>query len=521
MKKTAKIDLVKLIFYMLSRAWFIVLVAALGFGALYLYTTRTSDTYSNVGTMYISNGDYLTNEEENSGDTRKKYVASTDLDAGEGLATNYLTIIKSDMVMDEAVTILQQTYPDITKKYVLSSMRVETVVKTGVLVVRAVAKEPQLAADIVNAVLTAASYKITEIVGGEAVIIDRAVVWWYPDDKGGLTQGVLGGLAGAVLAVAVLFFLFLLNNKITDENDLLESYTPPVLGTVRTSKNTTADHKGTVFNELTTPEILEEYSMLQVRLLHALEEQKGNSVVITSAAKEEQKSVFAANFAVSCALSGIKVLLVDCNFKENGLEKLFNAGAQSGGLSGILEEGAAGPDSIIKDVVNGMDLIPAGRIQGSSVALLRSARMQSFLEKAAEEYELVLLDMPAINQAADPLVISKYVAGSLVVTSKEISDHKEIRKALISAEMSGMDVLGFVLCEDNPEHKAGGRKKHRRLGKKDSKEDGKKDDVKDIAEETAKDITEDTDIPQAVKTEADDAADIVIDGLDTFENDDN
>lgn len=447
MKKTAKIDLVKLLIYILKKAWVIVLCAELGFGLLYLYTTRSSDTYSNKGTMYISNGEYPTGNEETD-DDHTKYVSSSDLEAGESLVNNYLTIVNSDRVLNSVVDILKWDYPEITGKFVHSTLTVEPVVKTGVLVVRSVTNDPQLTADIVNAVMDVAAERIVELVGGEADIIDYAAVRLYPDNKNGIKQGVLGGLAGMVVAVAALFFLFLLYNKVTDEDDLIENYTPPVLGTVRTVKNTSADDEKPLFSDRLSPEISGDYEQLQVRLLHLLEEKKGNSVVITGAATEEGKSEFAAALAASCALSGVKVLLSDCDFGKNGQVKLFGLDEPAGGLSDIPEKGEVDPGSIIKDVVDGLDLLPAGRIQGTPAGLFRSAGMQHFLEKVSAEYDLVLLDMPAVNASADSLVVSKYVTGALLVTSKGVSDQRQIRKALISAEMSGMDVLGFVLCRN-------------------------------------------------------------------------
>lgn len=447
MKKTAKIDLVKLLIYILKKAWVIVLCAELGFGLLYLYTTRASDTFSNKGTMYISNGEYPTGNEETD-DDHTKYVSSTDLEAGESLVNNYLTIVNSDRVLNSVVDILKWDYPEISGKFVHSTLTVEPVAKTGVLVVRSVTNDPQLTANIVNTVMDVAAEKIVEVVGGEADIIDYAVVRLYPDNKNGIKQGVLGGLAGAVVAVAALFFLFLLNNKVTDEDDLIENYTPPVLGTVRMVKNTVAENAKSLISDRTLSEVPGDYAQLQVRLLHLLEEKGGNSVVITGAAPEEGKSEFAASLAASCALSGVRVLLADCDFRENKQVKLFGSDEPAGGLSDILETGDISQGSVIKDVVDGMDLIPAGRIQGISAGLLRSAGMQHFLEKASAEYDLVLLDMPAVNEAADSLVVSKYVTGALLVTSKGISDQRQIRKALISAEMAGMDVLGFALLRD-------------------------------------------------------------------------
>ena len=59
-------------------------------------------------------------------------------------------------------------------------------------------------------------------------------------------------------------------------------------------------------------------------------------------------------------------------------------------------------------------------------------------------YDLVLLDMPPINIVSDPLALSTQVAGCLFVIRQNYSDHRDIRKALISAEMTGMNVMGFV-----------------------------------------------------------------------------
>ena len=448
MKKTAKIDLIKLLSYILKKLWVVVLCAELGFALLYLYSTRSPNTYSTRGTMYISNGVYTSDGQEADTSGPKQYVSSTDLEAGESLVNNYLTIVNSDQVMSSVVEILKWDYPDINSTFIRSSLTVEPVVKTGVIVVSAVTDDPELSANMVNAVLDAASEKIVQLVGGDADIVDYAATRWYPDNKNGYKQGVLGALAGLVLAVVILFFLFLINNKVTDEEDLIENFTPPVLGTVQAVKNTSAENAITLLSEQTPPEILGEYEQLQVRLLHTLEEKKGNSVVITSAGTEKEKSIFAADLAASCALSGLKVLLADCDFKENAQEKLFNLEETAGGLSDLLEKGEIDQGSVIKDVIKGIDLLPAGRIQGASAGLMRSAGMQRFLEKASAEYDLLLLDMPPVNKSADSQVISKFAAGALLVASQGISDQREIRKALISAEMSGMDVLGFVLCEE-------------------------------------------------------------------------
>ena len=60
------------------------------------------------------------------------------------------------------------------------------------------------------------------------------------------------------------------------------------------------------------------------------------------------------------------------------------------------------------------------------------------------EYDMILLDAPPINIVSDPLALSKLSSGVVFVVRQRFSDHREIRKALISAEMTGLEVLGFV-----------------------------------------------------------------------------
>ena len=75
--------------------------------------------------------------------------------------------------------------------------------------------------------------------------------------------------------------------------------------------------------------------------------------------------------------------------------------------------------------------------------------MLTILGEIEGTYDLVLIDMPPINVVADPLVLSTNIAGCIFVVRQDFSDHRDIRSALISAEMTGMDVLGFVFYGEN------------------------------------------------------------------------
>ena len=96
-----------------------------------------------------------------------------------------------------------------------------------------------------------------------------------------------------------------------------------------------------------------------------------------------------------------------------------------------------------------LDLLSAGHLPPNPAEMLESPAMQTLLKELAEAYDLILMDSPPINIVSDPLALSPLVAGALFVVRQGFSDHREVRRALNTAELTGMNVLGFVFYGEN------------------------------------------------------------------------
>ena len=206
-RRTAKIDLVKLITFVMKRCWLIVLCVELGFGAMYIRTTRfMPDTYTASGTMYVNNG--------NPNMEQYQYTNSNDLDSAVQLIDTYLIVVKSEKVMKSVVERLSNDYPGISVGYIASTLSMASVSETGVASIRSKTNDAKLSKDIVNAVLDVAPEEIIRVVGaGNIEIIDYAIAPMLPDGRGEFAKGVLGAMAGAVLAGCILLVMFLLCKK--------------------------------------------------------------------------------------------------------------------------------------------------------------------------------------------------------------------------------------------------------------------------------------------------------------------
>lgn len=433
-----RIDLVKMIRYVLKWIWVLILCAAIGFGLRYWNTThRMPITYTASGTMYVYNS--------NPNLVNYQYATSMDLDSAVKLIDTYMIVVKSNKVMDVVTDRLAADYPGIMPGFIASSLHMSSVSETGVVSVSSTTADPKLSTDITNAVLDVAPEELIRVVGaGSVEVIDYAMEPKYADNRRPVWRGVIGAIAGVMMGGLILVLLFLFNRRITDTKDLTDAYTIPVLASIKRIKGSEKDPGAFLLTDQSSLEMTESYAKLRMNLLYSLVGKKSRSVVITSAICGEGKSTVTANLAVSCAQGGKKTLLIEGDLRRACQRDIFQYDKHSKGLSEILVGVSRAQNCILRNVREGLDILPAGAFPPNPAELLASDTMQKLLEELEGMYDLVLLDMPPINIVSDPLALSTQVAGCLFVIRQNYSDHRDIRKALVSAEMTGMNVMGFV-----------------------------------------------------------------------------
>ena len=149
-------------------------------------------------------------------------------------------------------------------------------------------------------------------------------------------------------------------------------------------------------------------------------------------------------------MSGKSVLLVDADLRRGCQRQIFHDSyvkkdnKKPVGLSEVLAGITPWRSAVLNTSIENLYLMPSGRFPPNPTELLDSNAMHELLPKVEAEYDMVILDVPPINIVADALALASQTAGSLFVVRQKYSDHREVRKALIQAEMSGLELLGFV-----------------------------------------------------------------------------
>ena len=190
----------------------------------------------------------------------------------------------------------------------------------------------------------------------------------------------------------------------------------------------------------------EAYNLLRTNLMFATKRNDRNARVIgiTSSTHGEGKSLTVINLAYSIAESGRKVILVECDLRLPTLRKKLNL-PRSTGLSNILAGINSEKATLHSDVlIKGLDFVQAGDIPPNPSELLGSKAFTNLIDTLADNYDVILLDLPPIGKVSDALVVSRCTDGLVIVVRNDYTNASELDYTLRQCELVDAKVLGFV-----------------------------------------------------------------------------
>jgi len=167
-------------------------------------------------------------------------------------------------------------------------------------------------------------------------------------------------------------------------------------------------------------------------------------IQITSAIAGEGKSTLASALALSAALSGERVILVDCDFRRPNTTKLFKLSG-SEGLGDLLAGRAAWGDMKTTHPKSSLTVVPIGKSDQNSPDLVTSSEMAKILKFAAEHYDLVFLDSPPILPVPDAAAISGLAQKTIVLVEWNKTDRDLVTQAIERINAHNGAVSGVVL----------------------------------------------------------------------------
>ncbi len=264
---------------------------------------------------------------------------------------------------------------------------------------------------------------------------------------------IMAGLIGLVLGIGILVFINQLDDRPSSFTELEQLFDLPVLGQIPLVKT---KNKKTGVPVLQPDDdrypLIEAYRNLRSAFLYkdSLKDQPKNqpkSIVIASASPNDGKSMTAANFAITLAQAGARVLLIDADLRRGALHSHFSV-ASNPGLAEVLAGQCDWFTAVVKTPIPNLHLLPCGTTPRHSHNLFATAG--KFLAEVAGHYDYYIFDTAPVMVADDVLSLAPNVDGLLMVIRAGFTSGRIAHAALDLLQLRRVNVMGLVFNAVHP-----------------------------------------------------------------------
>jgi polysaccharide chain length determinant protein (PEP-CTERM system associated) len=178
---------------------------------------------------------------------------------------------------------------------------------------------------------------------------------------------------------------------------------------------------------------------------HFLEKESCRVILVTSAQPGDGKSVTCANLACTLASDiGRSVLLIDADMRRASQHRLMHSPREPG-LTEVLK-GEIDLSQCARNVLPNLSVLPAGGPTDNPLALLTDESFLKLCERAAENFEVVMIDSPPILPVIDAKILRRMSDMVIFVVRAGVSPTDGVLRSM--RELKG--VAGVVFNRVSP-----------------------------------------------------------------------
>jgi Mrp family chromosome partitioning ATPase len=219
--------------------------------------------------------------------------------------------------------------------------------------------------------------------------------------------------------------------------------------------------------------VAERFRHLAVRISRELVARGSSTLLVTSSAREEGKSVVSCNLALALASmsSGERVALVDLDLRGPSVARGLGIPVETG-FEAVLR-GECGLDAVrVGTDIPTLDVFPSEHVADAHELLSLPALGQA-LSELRRDYRVVVIDCPPVLLFPDVPLVSSTIGSCLLVARAGQSRRRELMETL--GMLSREDIVGVFLNEGYSGAEVGGYYAYERKAREDADADAEEE----------------------------------------------
>ena len=255
-----------------------------------------------------------------------------------------------------------------------------------------------------------------------------------------LRSAVVGFAVGLLLGIGLAFLLEQFDTRLRRPDDVAALLRQPVLARIPRLSREQMKSPHLVTLEHPADPVAESFRLLRTNLAFMDVDGTAKSLLVTSSLQGEGKSVTVANLAVTLALAGKKVIVVDADLRRPRQHKLFGLQNEVGAsnvavgdadlvatLQSVqvvsLDANSPQPDftswTSATGAVTKLWVLTSGPIPPNPGEIIASQRFSRMLGRLRDECDVLLVDSPAMLAVGDTAALGSEVDGLIFLVDME------------------------------------------------------------------------------------------------------
>ncbi|KRF02654.1 hypothetical protein ASG88_04590 [Nocardioides sp. Soil777] len=419
----------------MRRRWRVVvasLVTTLALAAL--LTIQATPQYASSAGLFVSTGE----SDSNSAYTGNLFATQR--------VTSYADLVSSRTLADRVGDSLDDD-PDTGS--LTAAVSATVVPETVILQITATDPDPERARDIAQAYAEELGDLVTELETPDgknrapikATIVDDAVVPTAAVSPQPARNLALGAVLGLLLGLGLAVARELLDTSLSSNDDIADVTNAPILGNIATDD--AANLAPLEVLSSATP-WAEAFRVLRTNMQYVEVDEEQKVIVMTSSLPGEGKSTTAINLALTTAMAGQRVVLVEADLRRPLIaERLQLDGAV--GTTNVLIGKVKLSDALQEYKDSGLKVLACGPIPPNPSELLQSHAMEALLADLRRDFDVVLLDAPPLLPVTDAALLSTQADGAVIVVRHGRTTKDQLQHSIERLEAVDAKALGVVI----------------------------------------------------------------------------